>query len=37
MIASVSLAPFGEKKERARDYFKRDKQQSLPEPESGDA
>jgi len=37
MIASVSLAPFGEKKQRVRDYFIRDKSESLPEPESSDA
>jgi len=37
MIASVSLAPFGEKKQRVRDYFLRDKSESLAEPESSDA
>jgi dTMP kinase len=32
LIASVSLVPFGEKKERVRDYFIREKRESLAEP-----
>lgn len=32
MIASVSLAPFGDKKERMRDYFARDKNPVAAEP-----
>ncbi len=37
MIASVSLVPFGEKKERVRDYFIRDKKEPLAETDAGDA
>jgi dTMP kinase len=37
MIASVSLVPFGEKKERVRDYFVRDKKEPLAETDAGDA
>ncbi len=32
MIASVSLVPFGQKKERVRDYFVREKRRELAEP-----
>jgi dTMP kinase len=37
MIASVSLVPFGEKKERVRDYFVRDKKEPLAGTDPGDA
>jgi dTMP kinase len=37
MIASVSLVPFGEKKERVRDYFIRDKKEPLAGTDPGDA